>query len=210
MASEPARHLRVADEETGELLAEDCPNCAHTRDQLAGAEKENRAWRTRYANLKRERDADAETDPLWPVAVGVFRYYQEKCEKQRAGWTVERFELVKPFLEREGAEACREAIRGAAFDPYTKVQKNGKVKAFNDFDLIFRSQARFEDYRDRAPEQPETIRGYEMRETAHEVAERVLERAKLIEADEDPNAQASLLVEVYRVIRRWLDNPRHR
>lgn len=152
--SEPARHLHVVDAETGFVHAlDEHPEVQLLRDQLAGAEKEIQAWRTRYAVLKRESDAEARGHDLWPQALELFGIWRVKCKgpKSRCAFTPDRFWLVQPYLARHGREICELAIEGAAFDPFCTTRKNGTTNRHNGWPLIFQSQDKFESFVNRAP-----------------------------------------------------------
>lgn len=150
----PQPHLHLIDVESGEVLDE-CPNCVELRKQLAGTEKDIRAWRTRYANLKADRDQSAREDPMWPEAIAVFRYWQERCGHPQSKWSTERFELILPYLRDYGPTLCKRAIDGAAFDPYITRRKNGSTKRHDGLELIFRSRDKFEESCNRAPRLPD-------------------------------------------------------
>src|SRR5262245_13551736 len=120
----PARHLHIVDVDTGEVLP-GCPGCRELADEIKALETEKRSWRTRYQNLARDKEADARRHSLWPEAVELFRYWQERCRHPRSAWDAERFYLVLPFLERHGTAMCRRAIDGAVFDPATRERRNG-------------------------------------------------------------------------------------
>lgn len=143
--------LRLVDPETGEITEQACPQCEYLQSQLDGAEKEIRAWRTRYANAIADKDREAREHELWPQAVGLFNYWRTLCGHPASKFTPDRFWLLAPFLKRNGLELCHRAVEGAAYDPMTRVQKNGAVKRYDDLDLIFRDQGKFESFVNRAP-----------------------------------------------------------
>lgn len=109
------------------------------------------SWRLRYENLQRSQVARIEADPMYDVVKVVFDYWRDVCKHPRSKLDKTRFELAKPIVKAEGIEMSKRAIDGAAYDPFTKTQKNGKVKRYDGFDLIFRDRAKFEDFCNRAP-----------------------------------------------------------
>lgn len=155
---EPALRLvqtddgHLVDSTTGEHLGE-CPNCAAVQDQLDGAHKEIRAWRARYADLKRDKEREMKDHELFPVAAKVFEYWKERCCHPRSDFTPDRFFLLMPFVKRYGEKLCRQAIDGAAFDPFVTRRKNGSPKRHDGVDLIFRSADKFEEFCNRAPKE---------------------------------------------------------
>lgn len=146
--AQPARSLRLVDPTTGEITA--CPGC-HQRDvQLAGAEKDIRSWRARYAQLKASITED-EGHELFPSAKRLFDLWRERCNHPRSTFTPERFALCLPHLRDLGEEVCRRAVDGAAYDCYTTIRRNGTVQRHDGFELIFRSRAKVEEFANRAP-----------------------------------------------------------
>lgn len=143
--------LQLVDTQTGELSDHVCRECSAKDDQIAGLERDIRGWRARYADLARDREADARQHPLWDEAKALFGEWKLACGHPRCRFDAGRFELVKPFLERYGVELCRRAIAGASFDPFTTTRKNGSVKRHDDWELVFRNAGKFEEFCNRAP-----------------------------------------------------------
>lgn len=109
--------------------------------------------------LRRDRDQEAREHPYWPQAVELFEFWKTTCDHPKSKWNEERFWLVLPFLRPEKGEAeelpiarCKTAIKGLAFDHYTKVQKNGRLKHYSDWSNVFGSTKRFEDMLGKAPQ----------------------------------------------------------
>lgn len=147
-AEQPA--LRLVDE-NGELREGGCPECAALRDQLAGAEGEIRSLRARLAQAKRDREAKAHGHRHWPRVLELFGYWKEKCSHPNSRFSVDRFEVAEPIYREYGYDLCKRAIDGAAFDPFTSTRKNGSIKRHDDWDLVFRSRGKFEEFCNRAP-----------------------------------------------------------
>lgn len=150
---EQAPRYITLDSQTGEKLPEH-PEIHELNLQLEGAQAEIRGWRTRYGNLKRDKDREARQDARWPLAKEVFDYWRRRCAHPRAKFDADRFHLIAPFLDRYGIELCQRAIDGAAYDPFTKRMKNGAVRRYDGLDLIFRNADKFEDFCNRAPRKP--------------------------------------------------------
>jgi hypothetical protein len=143
VAAKGAPQLRIVTEH-GEVVEEPCPNCA-------GAEKEVRAWRMRYANLKREVDNELEGHELFPEAKRLFDFWRERCKHPRSKFTAERFEQCLPHLRDLGADLCKRAIEGIAYDPYITRRKNGSVERHDAWSLLFRNREKVEEFANRAP-----------------------------------------------------------
>lgn len=163
MSAEPARHLKpVADEvalivvnpATGEQVGTLAEARQGLEDALAGAERDLNTWRTRHANLLRDKEAEARKSELWPKAIEVFDYWRLKCGHPRAEWTYDRFELIRPHLERSNTgkgkakkltpemvernvEICKLAVDALAFDPFIKPGKNGRPIRHDGLHLAF-------------------------------------------------------------------------
>lgn len=149
----------VVQEEThADLLTRLNEEIGRLEDQLAGAEREVRAWRARYADAMRDKEQEARKHPLWPKAEDLFGEWQRLTGHTRSKWTPDRFEKVRPYLKSDGYDLCLLAIHGAAFDPYTKARANGSMKRFDDWALIWRDRDKFEEFCSRAP--VEALREY--------------------------------------------------
>lgn len=135
------------DEEAATLHAE----IARQRDVIKGLQRDIRGWAARYAELKRDKEEEARSHALWPDAVRLFRLWQRLCHHPRAGWDVERFEQVLPFLKKHGIAMCERAIVGAAFDAFETTRRNGSKKRHDGWELIHRSADKWEEFANRAP-----------------------------------------------------------
>lgn len=158
------RHLQPVDEsvEIPKLLVDpstgqafDLEGYVQTlTDELAGSERDCRSWRVRHAELLRDKEAEAQESELWPAALRVFDYWRQQCRHPRAEWTYDRFEMIRPHLERSNTgkgkarnltpelvarneEICRLAIDALAFDPYVTTGKNGRPYTHDGLHLAF-------------------------------------------------------------------------
>ena len=176
-AAQPDRHLRpVEDEvtllvinaETGERVGTLDEARQTLKDEVAGLQRDVRGWAARYAELKRDREAEAKESPVWPAALRVFDYWRRECKHPRSEFTLDRFEMIRPHLERlaapkkgrpDSAEdriahaeaVCKLAVDGIAFDPYISDRKNGTKKRNDGWHLIFETADRFENRCNSAP-----------------------------------------------------------
>lgn len=149
--------LKVISEE-GEIVREsteerDCPGCLALKDQLQGAEKDIKAWRTRHANLKRDQEADAQKDALWLVIKALHDLWRNVCKHLKSEFGLTEYKQALPYVKRRGygVEMCERAIAGAGFQPTTSRRLNGTVKRHDDWELIFRNHSKFEEFCNRAP-----------------------------------------------------------
>jgi hypothetical protein len=159
---EPARYLHLVDTTTGEAhpLSE-CPGCKIKDDEIKGLQRDIRGWAARYAELERDREAEARASKHWPAAVEVFEawraatgaYRRTKDGKRNTEWTSERFWLIEPYLRRKkyGYEMCLRGVAGIAFDHFKTTRRNGSLNHHDDWDLLFRGPDKFEGYCNRAP-----------------------------------------------------------
>jgi hypothetical protein len=118
---------------------------------LSGASREIRGWRSRYADLAREKQKEAAESALWPVAMVLFGYWKTVTKHKRSQWTYDRFHECETLLQKYGPELCERAIAGIAFDPFVTSRKNGSQKRHDGWHLIFGSADKFEEYANRAP-----------------------------------------------------------
>lgn len=153
MEAARAEGLQLVSDGSGEILDHERlhEEIARLRDQLAGAEKDLNAWRTRYANLRRDKDAEARENPLWPNAVKLFRLWKTLTGSKRSKFKADRFEQCEPFLSDHGPELCVRAIVGAVYDPFVTPRKNGTAKRHWGWELIFRNADKTEEFANRAP-----------------------------------------------------------
>jgi hypothetical protein len=176
MSAEPARHLKSVEEEVP-MIVVDADGMRrgsltdHTQplhDIISGLERDIKGWTTRYAELKRDKEAEAQESPVWPAALSVFKYWRVQCKHPRSEFGLDRFEMIRPFLERlsspkkgrskdpverlEHAEAvCKLAVDGIAFDCYVTDRPNGTKKRHDGWHLIFGSTDHFENRCNSAP-----------------------------------------------------------
>lgn len=143
------------------------------RDELAGSERDCAGWRIRCAELRRDKEAEAEESTLWPLCLRVFNYWRTTCRHERSSFSLDRFQIMETVLlphARTGKKIdpkkladvealARRAIDGAAFDPYVTTRKNGSSKRHDGIDLIFRNADKFEEFANRAPRDDDDAAG---------------------------------------------------
>lgn len=171
MSAEPARHLNPVEDRPMIVVDGDGVRVGaladftqKIEDEVAGLQRDVRGWAARYAELKRDREAEAEDSPTWPAALRVFTHWRKVCKHSRSVFTLDRFELVRPWLEKLGdpdadpkdrlaeAEAlCKLAVEGIAHDPFETKRKNGTTKRHDGWHLIFDTAERFEERCNAAP-----------------------------------------------------------
>lgn len=163
MPAKADRHLRPVDENDAReatllvvnpATGESIPFLEYTqdlRDQIEGLETDVRSWRTRHANLKRDKQAEATRHALWPRVLELFEVWKVKCNHPKTNFDADYFECGRIMYERHGEDVCKLAIEGAAYAPSTKPRRNGTVERFDDFELIFRSETKLASFVNRAP-----------------------------------------------------------
>lgn len=151
-------HLHLIDPETGEVTEQACPSCQQLEDKLKGAERDLNTWRARFAELSRDKWAEAQQSKYWPFAVEVFEYWRERCNHPNSAWTLDRYLLIEPFLKQrkygktleDRRDLCKRAIDGYAYDCFVTTRRNGTKRRHDGIDLIFRDAAHFEEGCNRA------------------------------------------------------------
>lgn len=139
--SAAVRHLHSVDTESGEVF-DACPACAVKDDEIEGLQRDIRGWAARYAELKRDREREAREHVLWPVALRLFRVYcqltpRKDGKPRKLGWDADRFECVRPHLEKWGEEMCLRAIVGRVFDHHVSERRNGTPIHYYEWERIF-------------------------------------------------------------------------
>ncbi len=137
---------------TGEIVEDRDQRLHDLEEQLAQAERDLRTKRRQIASLQRDRQRERESYERREIIEKIFGFWQRKTKHPRSKLTPERFDAVRSMLEAgyTARELCL-AVAGAAFDPFTKPAKNGRLIAFNDLELICRSGKNVEAYANRAP-----------------------------------------------------------
>lgn len=153
MSAQPAPStppvLRLVTDD-GEII--DAESVQLLRDQIAGLEAENRSWHYKYAQLARDREAEALEDPLWPKAMEIFDRWRAVCNHRGAQWTHDRFEMVKPYLKSHPPIAIHfAAVEGIHLDHAVKTRANGSTKHHDDWHILYRDTDRFEEAINSAP-----------------------------------------------------------
>lgn len=151
MSAQP--HLRIVDTGTGEIH-DSCPQCAAKDDEIRGLQRDLRGWMTRYANLERDKRAEARSSDLWPAAQAVFRVWRQATGHGRSPWTEDRFWQIEPFLSnpKYGPDLCLRAVAGIAFDHYVSSRKNGTAIHYDEWSRCFKDADHVERFANAAPQ----------------------------------------------------------
>ncbi len=135
-------------------------------DQLAGAEKEIRAWRSRYSDLKRDREDEARRHAAWPTLVALFDYWRELSGHTKAQWSADRFWQALPLWRAWGTGNVAAGIAGITYQPNSKLLRNGKLEVYNSWKLLFKDTETMERYIRRRP------KGWQLPDHLKEIYER--------------------------------------
>lgn len=146
MAAEPAR-LAVVRAEPVEVS----PELQAMQDVIEGLERDVRGWTRRYAELHRDKMAEARMHESWPTLMALFSYWQNLTGHTRARWTGDRFWIALPLWQTFKTGNCAAGVAGIAHDPNRKPMKNGKVETFDSWELLFRNAGTLERYIKRRP-----------------------------------------------------------
>jgi hypothetical protein len=131
-------HLKLIDSATGEIV-DSCPTCEEWQRKYQGV-------LSQLGALRADRQAEAEADPLWPLAMRVFAYHNKVFNHPGAEWTPERFAMVRRRLKAKGGlERCLRAIAGKRTDRWSIEHKK------TTFDEVFESAKKFEECLAKAP-----------------------------------------------------------
>lgn len=152
MSAQPARHLRVVDE-TGQVLDEH-PEIADLQGVVKGLESDVRKWITKYNDLLRDKEAEAQASQHWPLAVIIFKTWRKATGHKRSGFTADRFFLIEPFLKKSkvyGPTMCLRSVAGIAYDHYSSTRRNGSIQHFDEWERCFRDAGQIERFANAAP-----------------------------------------------------------
>lgn len=146
----PARHLHIADADTGEVL-DGCPACRERDDVIDAQQRQIRGLILQVANLKRDAEAEARRAGTWAVAARLFVLWKRASGHARSRFEYDRYALIERFLrgEREArispitgppasaVEECVAAIIGRTADCYVSKRRNGTAQRFDEWERIF-------------------------------------------------------------------------
>lgn len=154
--AEPARHLHLlVNTETGERheFPDGCPHCSVKDDEIKGLQRDIRGWAARYAELERDKDAEARASKYWPAAVEIFEAWKAATGHKNSEWTSDRFWLIEPFLRRKkyGYEKCLRAVAGIAFDHFSAQRRNGTTVHYDEWSRCFKGADEVERFVNAAP-----------------------------------------------------------
>lgn len=113
-------------------------------DRLQGADLE-------IARLKADEDRKAADNPYRRHVDILIACWRKACNRKREP-SAEEILKACARVKKRGLVACLTAIAGAAYDPTKKERRNGTVERFDDFELIFRSDAKMAGFIARAPQ----------------------------------------------------------
>lgn len=144
--------LRLVDE-TGEVVGEElrCDGCDTLKDQLKGAQTEISGWRARYANLERDKLAEAQKHADWLPLQALFEHWKTVTGHKNSKWTSDRFWAAVPLYRKYGPAVFERAVAGIGHDPYTNTRRNGTVQKYDSWATLCKNADAFEEYANRAP-----------------------------------------------------------
>lgn len=154
--------LYVVDSATGEVLEREASReelwerVVELEGLLRDAERDLRGKRTRIRFLEAQLQDDRVEYDRKDEVQSIFDEWRTVCRHPKSRLTPDRFDAIRGLLEVTKPqpyprEAFSAAIAGAAFDPYTRVRKNGTVQIFDDVEMVMRSGKSFEEFCKRAP-----------------------------------------------------------
>jgi len=143
--SEP---LKIVDPKTGELVILDSQDLAQEvlalRDEVTQHLRTIRAQASEIGKLKRDKQKEAEANPLWPKAVKLHQLYN-KVMGRRSVWKIDVFEMCETFLEAYPVEVHEAAIEGLKAEHYIDIRRNGTKRHHVGWHILYRDTDRFEE-----------------------------------------------------------------
>jgi len=114
-------------------------------------ERELKGKRLQIAKLEADREAEAMASPERPQVECLHKLWKKACRRRRALHFTDRENMARA-VKRLGFDTCCRAIAGAAYDPYTRRLKNGRLERYDDLELIFRNFGKVTEFARRAPQ----------------------------------------------------------
>jgi len=196
--------LRLVDPETGEITENGCPDCKTKQFQLDELTRKYHGALGQIGRLRADREAEARQHELFPRAIRLFDIWREQTRHLNCDWTSERFWACVPALKAFDDYWIERAIAGLAYQPFTKTMRNGKTERYDRWETLFSKVANIEVYANRAPLDFEPARRMEPEEFTKQLAAFLLDRATLLEAEDDAVALTGIFIEMDRRVREWL------
>ena len=150
---EKAARIPASQNGHGEICEHCQPILVAQQETNIGLEQTLRMQAAKLGRYERERDPEARAreHARWTEISALFEKWRVHCRHPKSRFSAKRFQVALPFFEGYGVELCERAVMGASFDPYETRRKNGSVKRHDGWELIFQSEAKFEEMANRAP-----------------------------------------------------------
>lgn len=140
---------------------ERCPGCQE-RDELIrrgtdeneGLVEQIRSIAAKLRKARRDKEAEMKQHDLFPNVKEAFEYWLvETGRTKRTRLDPKRFELLEPFVKKDGLPMVKLAIDGAVYDPHTadRPGRNGKTEKYDGLETIFKHRGAFERHVKKAP-----------------------------------------------------------
>lgn len=111
---------------------------------------------TREDPSKRARD-----HAQWDRCARLFKLWQRATGHTRSRFTTDRFLTALPLLEEYEDNVIERAIEGIAFDPFVTRRRNGTEQRHDDWNLLFKSAGKLEEFANRSPlDWKDTLEGH--------------------------------------------------
>ncbi len=137
--------------------------CAGLHDELSELLKKFKGQSRELAELRRDKLAEAEESPNWPVALRLFKYHNRVFGHETCRWSYTRFAMVEALLaEPDGLERALRAISGHRRDAWS-IEKGRTL-----WEHVFESQKALEGAILRCPKNWQPPPGYEKRPPARD------------------------------------------
>jgi hypothetical protein len=156
VSAQPAGHLHLVDNETGEIspeapaYPEALALLGQLETQIKMLDRRHKGDLLRIAQLEQDREQAALASPLRKHVEVIYALWKAACGKRRPLHFTDR-ESIAAAVKHLGFDTCVRAVAGARYEPYTRRQRNGKVKRFDDLNTIFKTYGKVSDFAGRAP-----------------------------------------------------------
>jgi hypothetical protein len=133
---EPQRIWRLIDLDTGESQDFDsCPECQQSKDALETLQGKMTAMAAEITRLKRDPETVAREHKLWNEAECAHTWWRLACWHPATRFEADEFFAAKPrLIEKDcGLVGLLKSICGMAYEPYSRVLRNGHTMVYDDF-----------------------------------------------------------------------------
>ena len=132
------------------------PQYQAMQDTIDGLQRDIRGWARRYADLQRDKNAEAAAHEAWPTLLALFKYWRVLTGHTRTKWVTKqcgaaKFWVALPIWEEWGTGNFAAGIAGIAYQPHTNPNRNGRIESYTDWETLCKNSGAMRRYIGRRP-----------------------------------------------------------